>query len=213
MPLDDDVNQALFHLHFGFNAPLWGKAIRLQVSRLRPIEDLAVQVIAADRAIKAGTASEDQLALSHELDAAREENPDFDCEFQVHIHPTASAEAAFLVIAMRGLLQSAERMVKQLAPLGKEATIKNAVDTFKRTQPHVTLFRDVLIHNDEYSTGEGRCKNKAIAPNQGMGVVQDDVGRILVTWGGHAMPLLQAADEALALRRTLNQEYWGKLTA
>ncbi|MFI0786718.1 hypothetical protein ACH4Q6_14130 [Streptomyces lydicus] len=213
MPLDDDVNQALFQLHFGFNAHFWGKAIRLQINRLRPIENLAVRHFAAWTAITAGTASEDQLALQRQLEAALEVDPEADRAFQVHLHPTVSVDAAFLIIAMRGLLLSAERMVKQVTPLSKEATLKNAVEAFKHSQPHATLFRDVLIHNDEYSVGKGRFRRKAITPNQGMGVGQDDVGRILATWGGHTLVLLQAADDALALWRTLNQEYWGKLTS
>src|SRR5689334_3120066 len=106
MPLDDDTKQAVSDLHFGFNAPLWGKAIRIQATRLRPIEDLAVRHIAARKSAAAGTASDAQLALIREIDAALESDPDADRAFNTLLHPTAGIDATFLIIAMRGLLLS-----------------------------------------------------------------------------------------------------------
>ncbi|MGW6058432.1 hypothetical protein [Streptomyces sp. NPDC055189] len=212
MPLDDDVNQALFRLHFGFNAPLWKSAIQLQISRLQPVEELAIRHFSAWKAIEAGSASEDQLAVQRDLETAFLSDPDADRAFKVLLHPTAGPDAAFLVVAMRGLLSSAEQMVKQVAPLGKESALRSAVDAFTSAQPLVKHFRDVLIHNDEYSVGQGRSQNKAIT-TEGIGVTQDDTGRILVTWGGHALILLQAADDAMNLWRALSGEFWGKLTS
>ncbi|MFF1557340.1 hypothetical protein [Streptomyces sp. NPDC058279] len=213
MALDDGLNAALSPLHFGFNAPLWASVIKLQVSRVKPIEDMAVRYFGAWKAAQEGRATADQLALNEELVATLLVNPEADHAFQVLFHPTASKDAALLLVAMRGLLSSAEQMVKQAEPLGKGAALQQAVGVFTKSQPFVKLFRDVLIHNDEYSVGLGRQRNKATIPDKGMGVVQNDDGRIVVTWGGHEMYLLQAADDSLILWRALCDEYWGKLLA
>ncbi|MFG3180782.1 hypothetical protein [Streptomyces nigra] len=213
MPLDQDVNEALFRLHFGFNAPLWGKAIHLQISRLKPIEDLAVRYVAAGKAIAAGSATAGDWATQQELEAALSADPEADRAFKVALHPTAGVDAAFLVIAMRGLLSSAEQMVKQVAPLKKDAILHRAVDAFTSAQPLVKHFRDVIIHNDEYTVGQGRSRKKAITSDEGIGVDQDDTGRILVTWGGRSIILLDAAADAVTLWRALNAEFWGKLTS
>ncbi|MFF3676995.1 hypothetical protein ACFYYS_23845 [Streptomyces sp. NPDC002120] len=213
MPLDDDVNAALTPLHFGANSRLWGKAIQLQISRLKPIEDLALRTIGAFNAVKNGNATAEQLAFCNEFQPEGIEEPALEKIFLVMDHPNALVDAMLLVIAMRGLLSQAEQMILQTEPLGKAADLKRAVERFKNAQPWVAHFRNVIIHNDEYSVGRGIAQRKAINPNEGMGVTQDDDGRILAVWGGHSMLLLQAAEDALTLWRDLNSEYWGKLLA
>ncbi|MFI5999992.1 hypothetical protein ACIA98_06185 [Streptomyces sp. NPDC051366] len=211
MPLDDDLNAALSPLHFGFTAPMWGGAIQLQISRIKPVEDLAIRQISAWKAIQAGNPSADHLAAQAEFEAALAIDPEADRAFLVLLHPTVSRDAVFLVIAIRGLLSAAEQMASQASALGKGAALKAAVVRFTNAQPLAKRFRDVIIHFDEYAVGGGRDRGKATKPEEGMGVGQDDDGRIHVTWGGHTMNLLQAAEDALTLWRDLNREFWGKL--
>jgi hypothetical protein len=47
MPLDQDVNQAIFRLHFGTTLPFWEHAVRLQSARLGPVQDWVVQRLTA----------------------------------------------------------------------------------------------------------------------------------------------------------------------
>ncbi|MET9697752.1 hypothetical protein ABZY31_12580 [Streptomyces sp. NPDC006529] len=211
MALDDDLNEALTPLHFGFNAGLWAGVIDLQISRVKPIEDMATRYFGAWKAIQDGQPTAEQVAINDELQAALVIDPEADRAFKVFLHPTVSRDAVMLLVAMRGLLASADQMIKQAKPLGKDAALRRAVDAFTDSQPLVKLFRDVLIHSDEYSVGLGRHRHRATNPDEGITVSQGDDGTILVTWGGHTLHLLQAANDSLTLWRALRHEYWGKL--
>ncbi|MFG2341479.1 hypothetical protein [Streptomyces yangpuensis] len=213
MPLDDDLNAALSPLHFGANVRLWGKAVALQISRIKPIEDLALRTIEALKAVENGNPTTEQIAICNEFQPDSLEETAPDKIFLVLDHPTVLVDAMMLVVAMRGLLSQAEQMALQAEALGKAPGLRQAVKRFQAAQPNVAHFRNVIIHNDEYSIGKGQGKKKAINPTEGMGISQDEDGRILVGWGGHRMHLMQAAEDALTLWRDLNGEYWGKLLA
>ncbi len=52
MPLDQDVNEAIFRLHIGTTLPFWDMAVKVQYNRLAPIQNWVVTRVAAAKRIQ-----------------------------------------------------------------------------------------------------------------------------------------------------------------
>jgi hypothetical protein len=212
MPLDQDVNQAIFRLHIGTTLPFWEHAVRLQVARLGPIQDWVVQRLAAAKRCQApvGTA-EDTIAMKELADLVEK-------RLQTGEGPFAYSsqnriDSIFLLLAIRSILTMADRIVKQLEPLHKDSEAAQARNTFVSRFPVIKDLRDVTIHYDEYALGQGRRRDLIVDPNEGLGVTEDEDGYLQIMWAGHRLNLLEAADGARTLARELTQMFWGALTA
>jgi hypothetical protein len=211
MPLDQDVNQAIFRLHFGTTLPFWEHAVRLQVARLRPVEDWVVQRLAAAKRCRQGDGTDEDAARMKELTDVIEQR------FQASEGPFVysgqnKVDSIFLLLAIRSILTMADRIVMQLVPLQKESQAAQARDAFTSNFALVKDLRDVTIHYDEYVVEKGRRQDLIVDPNEGLGVTEDEDGYIHIMWAGNRVKLLAAADAALVLTRELTQMFWGALT-
>lgn len=212
MPLDPDINQAISSLHFGTTLPFWDSAVRVQLMRLGPVQDWVVQRLTAAKRCQEGTGTGADAVAAKELTDLVEQR------FQAGEGPVVYSiqnrvDSIFLLLAVRSILTMADRIVKQLEPLGKQAEAARARDAFTSKFEIVKDLRDVTIHYDEYAVGQGRRLDLIVNPNEGLGVTEDEDGHILIMWAGHRVRLLDAATAALVLAQDLTKMFWGPLTA
>jgi hypothetical protein len=206
MPLDQDVNEAIYALHFGMTLPFWDRAVRLQLDRLRPVQDWAVRAVAAARRFQDGNGTPEDEEAFRELEGVMEER------FRAGQGPflydiQAKVDGIFLLLAMRTVLTMADRIVAQLEPLGKQAEAARVRELFISRFGIVKHLRDVVIHYDEYVTGGGRRRDLIIDPNQGEGVGEDEDGYLLFVWGGNRVRLIDAGQGALDLAMSLTNMF------
>ncbi|MBO3753080.1 hypothetical protein J5X84_44170 [Streptosporangiaceae bacterium NEAU-GS5] len=202
MAMDQDVNSATFMLHLGTTLPFWDRAVRIQLSRIQPLQDWVVRVNAAAKRLESGTgSSEDEALIGEAKDVvARRSMADIDpfpYGMQIRI------DGVFLLLAIRSILTMADRIVTQLEPLGKAGEAIAARDAFTSRYGLVKDLRDVVIHYDEYVVGQGRRRDLIVDPNQGAGVTDDVDGYLIFAWAGHRIRLVDAAKEALVLSESL----------
>jgi hypothetical protein len=208
MPIDDEVSQAVSPLHFGMTLPLWDHAVRLQLARLQPREDQAVRVFSMIKRRNAGVATSDDEALYSELEGlVRVDQHAADSIYLLSLNSHVLVDATFLLIAVRGVLTMADRIVKQMPP-GKGEEEKRARDAFVTQFEKVKYIRDAVIHYDEYAIGAGQKRDLIIDSNEGAGVGQDDDGYLLFKWAGHEVRLLDAARAALVLSVALTKLFF-----
>jgi hypothetical protein len=115
MPLDQDVNEAISSLHFGTTLPFWEHAVRLQVARLRPVQDWVV------RRLEAAKRCRDDVGTAEDTAAMKELTDLVEQRFQAGEGPFVYSgqnrvDSIFLLLAIRSILTMADRIVMQLEP-------------------------------------------------------------------------------------------------
>lgn len=211
MPLDEEINQAISRLHFGTTLPFWDHAVRLQVARLGPVQGWVVERLAAMKRCQEDTGTDsDAVAAKEFTDVVEQRFRAGEGPFVYSVQDRV--DSIFLLLAVRSILTMADRIVKQLEPLGKQADAVAARDVFISEFDMVKRLRDVTIHYDEYALGRGQRRDLIVDPNEGLGVTEDEEGHILIMWAGNRLRLLDAAAAALILARRLTQMFWGPLT-
>jgi len=120
-------------------------------------------------------------------------------------------DAILLLLAIRSILTMADRIVTQLKPLGKEAEAAKARNAFTSKFAVIKTLRDVTIHYDAYAIGIGQKQDLIIDHDEGLGVMEDEVGYINVASAGHRVKVLEAATAALDLSRALTEMFWRKV--
>jgi hypothetical protein len=207
VPLDQDVNEAISRLHFGTTLPFWAAAVSVEALRLAPIQNWVVERVAATRRWDEGVGTADDATAKTEL-AELVEQRFQDGEGPFVYSTQDRVDSIFLLLAIRSILTMADRIVRELRPLGKEAEAAKARDAFLSKFKVIKTLRDVTIHYDEYAIGLGDRRDLIIDPNEGLGVVEDDDGYIYIAWAGHRVNVLEAASAALDLARALTRMFW-----
>lgn len=211
MPLEQDVNEAIFRLHIGTTLPFWDMAVKVQYNRLAPIQNWVITRIAAAKRIQTGCGGTGDEVAAKELDDLLEERFLNGNGASCYSHENR-ADAMFLLIAVRTLLTMADRIVDQLKPLRKEAEAATARNAFTSKYGMITHLRDVTLHYDAYAVGGGKHQHLIRDHNEFLGVGEDEAGRLIVFWGGNRVNLLDAANAAITMSRELTRMFWIPLT-
>jgi len=183
----------------------------VQLARLQPTQDWIVAALAATKRCNKGTGSVDDASAMKALGEIVERR------FQSGEGPFVYSiqdrvDSIFLLLAIRSILTMADRIVEQLKPLGKESQSLQVRNAFSSKYQLITHLRDVTLHYDAYAVGGGDRRDLIKDPNEGLGVIEDEKGFILIMWAGHRLRLLEAAQAALVLSTSLSQMFWGALT-